>query len=104
LPREINNNLSNDIRIVSYGGEIQDPKRVASRGLVSRGRPPLAATSDPIPVPMPKYNYSEDRPQTRGNGTAGTRRGTRGALRQKRTPHVLEALSSSTFRNDQLES
>lgn len=53
---------------------------------------------------MPKYTYTEDRPQTRGAnapGTAGSRGGTRGgtrnAMRQKKTPQVLEALSSSTF-------
>lgn len=39
LPGEMQGKLSNDIKIVSYGGEIKDPKRVASRGLNSRERP-----------------------------------------------------------------
>ena len=41
LPGEMQGKLSNDIKIVSYGGEIKDPKRVASRGLASRERPPI---------------------------------------------------------------
>jgi hypothetical protein len=41
LPGEMQNKISNDIKIVSYGGEIQDPKRIGSRGIMSRGKPPL---------------------------------------------------------------
>ena len=41
LPGDMQGKLSNDIKIVSYGGEIMDPKRVASRGLASRERPPI---------------------------------------------------------------
>ena len=65
LPGEMQGKISNEIRIVSYGGEIKDPKRVGSRGLVSRNRPPVSIpnqTSDPMVSNLPKYTYTEDRP------------------------------------------
>lgn len=63
LPGEMQGKLSNDIKIVSYGGEIKDPKRVASRGLNSRERPIIPMVpQDSMAPQMPKYSYTESRP------------------------------------------
>lgn len=70
--------MTNEIKIVNYGGEIQDKKRVGSRGIMSRGRPPMP--ENPMAIPLPKYTYTEDRPQTRGANAPGTT-GTRGGVR-----------------------
>lgn len=93
-----------DIKIVPFGGSIgsmgspvrintqkmQDfigtsSKRVGSRGIISRGGRPSPGKPnaiDSMQPAMPKYTYTEERPQTRGNNSqTQTAGGTRGGRR-----------------------